>query len=914
MSPARFELCAATLYGDDGITEPENLIQCAIARNLGGIALMDRNSAQAFPKAERALQKITAESKTAEFRLLFGCTFDVACESFPLMRWSVLAATQEGLKNLYRLLTLALNKEGHQDDFRTENIAVQHPKILSKEVLYQNRNGLILSISADSLYYCANRFSQKDMIQMIAEADYITLPPYSASAWSPMISEEEWRKNVLKIMDMAERAEVPVCAVSNVLYSSEVEQDAFQIRSATMTDDGSEYWGDNSLRDEKRISDEFRWLNDEQKVNRIVIKNPRAIAHKVQNVCLFPDGYSGPNIFGAQNRLAKLCRKNAIRLFGAHLPRWIEKRMEEELETIHKNGFDSVYLLTAFVVGAGTSAHLYAVNGAEASFVNYLLEATDVNPLPPYYYCSKCRKVRLIKKGEPDKKTYCPKCGGLMHRDGFDIDWRMYMGADGDLVPQPVYESRYSTVSIMTGIADAVGSEKYCNTGKIERQRVLSAQQQIGYYQKIHPENGFQWRLRAKQASETLENDKHHTETGESLVVIPRGKNILDYSPLMTWSKKVHNGIVTCFDYDDLRMHMECIGSSSSLKLDALAIMEAESRYPIGDIHTDDEDTIKLFAEPYVFRKGKGLEAFGPDPLIGVTVPNHVTFHAVTASSKPKDFLDVATVFGICNLPNLYIKQAMSALMNGHHLSEIVCTKEDFMDAMLKSGIRRDESFIELGIGSRRRIIRKEAIRELHMKILENTGIDSNDILLSRADCLHDAKLAYCEAWYKVHCPASYFSGVLNLMPSVVFKGLDFSLTEDEMLRLIRSYTEKIGRTLGSYGATPFYLGIFPNADPTSKLRTEEGGNEQESLRFKDGKCVTQNLDEAFMPIKKQYVFFIRETLRYIYWLLIDAKRRGVKFKVVSSIDKTQGKQSMFYVDESRRNQIIVQKNVDFGR
>ena len=68
----------------------------------------------------------------------------------------------------------------------------------------------------------------------------------------------------------------------------------------------------------------------------------------------------------------------------------------------------------------------FDVRGAQmgASFIGWLLNRTNVNPLPAHYYCPVCKKVEFVL-GEkcgldlPDKKC---SCGRVYNKDGFGID------------------------------------------------------------------------------------------------------------------------------------------------------------------------------------------------------------------------------------------------------------------------------------------------------------------------------------------------------------------------------------------------------------------------------------------------------------------------------------------------------------
>jgi len=72
--------------------------------------------------------------------------------------------------------------------------------------------------------------------------------------------------------------------------------------------------------------------------------------------------------------------------------------------------------------------HIRVRGGTGASFVAYLLGATEINPLKPHYYCSECGTVIFdnnVDDGWDLPKKIC-SCGKEMQKDGHDIPFETY--------------------------------------------------------------------------------------------------------------------------------------------------------------------------------------------------------------------------------------------------------------------------------------------------------------------------------------------------------------------------------------------------------------------------------------------------------------------------------------------------------
>lgn len=135
--------------------------------------------------------------------------------------------------------------------------------------------------------------------------------------------------------------------------------------------------------------------------------------------------------------------KKASLFYGATLPQIVAKRLENELNYIINNGFSSNYMIAHLITKYVNDNGLYTCSRGSvgASFVAFLLGITNVNPLPPHYYCPNCKHTEFVLDNSvyscydlPEKE--CPICRSKLSVDGNNIPYEFFMGVKGDELAQ----------------------------------------------------------------------------------------------------------------------------------------------------------------------------------------------------------------------------------------------------------------------------------------------------------------------------------------------------------------------------------------------------------------------------------------------------------------------------------------------
>ncbi len=115
--------------------------------------------------------------------------------------------------------------------------------------------------------------------------------------------------------------------------------------------------------------------------------------------------------------------------YGSNSPFELMERFASEHSELKNNDIVLYFGLLSELLKEAKKhrAYIRVRGGVGASFIAYLLGATDINPLPPHYYCPECKQFEFAPADDcwdlPKKKC---SCGCDMHCDGHNIPFETY--------------------------------------------------------------------------------------------------------------------------------------------------------------------------------------------------------------------------------------------------------------------------------------------------------------------------------------------------------------------------------------------------------------------------------------------------------------------------------------------------------
>jgi len=678
------------------------------------------------------------------------------------------AKNKKGLFNLYSLVT-----ESH-----LHHLKRKRPRI-PRSSLIKHREGLLIASACEAgeLYRAMLRGATDEKLEKIAEFyDFLEVQPLGNNDFLVREGTVRDKEHLIelnkRIIALGDKLNKPVLATGDVHYL--LERDSI-FRSIIQCAEGYSD-ADNQAplyyRTTEEMLEEFYYLPEEKR-KEIVIDNPRMVADLCEKMESFPrDHLYTPEMENADEDLRQMCEENARKLYGDPLPEIVAKRLERELTSIIKNGYSVLYLIAHKVVKKSLSdGYLVGSRGSVgSSFAATMADITEVNPLQPHYVCPNCKysdfDIDMTKYdcGIDMPKKNCPHCNTELLRLGFNIPFEVFMGFDGDKVPdidlnfsgtyQPVvhkyieelfgdkYVFRAGTIG---GVADktAIGyAKKYCEEYNLGRPPMAEI-------------------LRMSQGCIDVKRTTGQHAGG--VVIVPKAYDINNFTPLQYPANDPSQGIITThFTFKSLHdtlLKADILGHDDPTVIRMLEDLTGINAKE--DIPLDDPKVMELFLSPAPL----GVTADDIGSQTGTYgVPEFGTgfTRKMLEETKPTTFSDLVKISGLSHGTDVWVGNAQDLIASGTTtISGCICTREDIMNTLILNGC---ESFLSFDVMEK---VRKgKGIPEKYIEHIRQHGIPEwfiescNKIkyMFPKAHAAAYVTMALRIAWFKVYKPHQYYA------------------------------------------------------------------------------------------------------------------------------------------------------------
>ena len=697
----------------------------------------------------------------------------------------LLAKNETGRVNLYRLVSLSHVKYFHGQ------------AKIPKSLITKYREGLIIGSACEQgeLYQAIiDKKTEDELIRIASFYDYLEIQPNGNNEF--MVREERFEdiksdrdledinRYIIRLGDMLGKPVVATCDVHFLNPEDEV------YRRVLMAGKGfkdADMQAPLYLRTTQEMLDEFAYLGYD-KAYEVVVTNTRKIADMIERIEPVRPDKCPPVIADSDKILTDICYRKAKSIYGDELPVQVRERLDKELNSIIKNGFAVMYIIAQKLVWkSNEDGYLVGSRGSVgSSFVATMAGITEVNPLPPHYYCRSCHFVDF---DSPEVKSYagragcdmpnrsCPKCGQPLCKDGFDIPFETFLGFKGDKEPDIDLNFSGEYQSKAHKYTEVIfGAGQTFRAGTIG---TIADKTAYGFVRKYFEERGIDKRkCEVERLSKGCTGVRRTTgQHPGGIIVLPRGEEIDTFTPIQHPADDMSVDIVTThFDYHSIDHNL--------LKLDILGHDDPTMIKMLQDLTGTDPREVAL-DDPQVMSLFDSTEALGikPEDIGGcrlgcLGIPEFGTDFVIQMllDTKPKAFSDLVRISGLSHGTDVWLGNAQTLISEGKAtISTAICTRDDIMTYLINMGI---ESSLAFTIMEK---VRKGAVAKGKVSEWEEWKQDMLDhgvpewyawscekikYMFPKAHAAAYVMMAWRIAYYKINYPLAYYAAYFSIRAS----------------------------------------------------------------------------------------------------------------------------------------------------
>ncbi len=690
----------------------------------------------------------------------------------------LLCRSDVGRINLYRMVSAS-----HIQYFQ------RRPRI-PKSMLAKYREGLLVgsACEAGELYQAILRQEAPDEVARLCDFyDYYEIQPLGNNRFMienpkiPVESEEDLIEINKRIIALGEQYSKPVVATCDVHFLNPEDEVYRRVIMHSKGFSDADNQAPLYFRTTEEMLAEFSYLPPE-KAEELVIANPAKIADMVEKISPVRPDKCAPVIPHSDETLRSICYDKAHSIYGPELPLQVEERLEHELRSIISNGFAVMYIIAQKLVWkSNEDGYLVGSRGSVgSSFVATMSGITEVNPLPPHYYCSECHFAdfdsELVKQyasssgcDMPDRA--CPKCGAMLKKDGHNIPFETFLGFNGDKEPDIDLNFSGEYQSKAHEYTEVIFGEGH--TFRAGTIGTVADKTAFGYVKKYNEEHGIH-RRPAEVERIAVGCTGVRRSTGQhpgGIVVLPHGEEINSFTPIQHPANDMTSKTITThFEYHSIDHNL--------LKLDILGHDDPTMIRVLEDFTGLDAKKIRM-DDPKVLSLFESTEALGIRPsdiggcdlgCLGIPECGTDFVMQMLREAKPGSFSDMIRISGLSHGTDVWSNNAQMLIQNGTcTLSTAICTRDDIMTYLIQKGVENGHAFKIMESVRKGKGLTDEMKEDMLANDVPEWYIWSCEhikYMFPKAHACAYVMMAFRIAYFKVYYPLAYYAAYFSIRAS----------------------------------------------------------------------------------------------------------------------------------------------------
>ncbi|MFW6279392.1 MAG: PolC-type DNA polymerase III, partial [Bacillota bacterium] len=684
---------------------------------------------------------------------------------------TILAQNKQGLKNLYKLVS-----HSHIESFH------RVPRIPKSELM-EKRQGLLVGSACESgrLFRAVMQGKpDKELLNLASFYDYLEIQPLGNNQFlvrkGEVESEEELKEINRKIYELGLEIGIPVIAAGDVHF---LEPEDKIYRRILMEGQGFDDAAEQAplyFRTTEEMLAEFEYF-PEKTARELVIDNPHQLVEKIEDIEIIPDKLFTPEIEGADQKIRQIAHERAKEMYGEPLPEIVEKRLEKELESIIGNGYAVIYLTSRKLVKKSLEdGYLVGSRGSVgSSLAATMTEITEVNPLPPHYRCPDCKFSEFVTSGEvgvgsdlEDKD--CPECGTELIKDGFDIPFEVFLGFEGDKVPDiDLNFSGEYQLKAHEYTEEIFGQDRVFRAGTISK---LADRTAFGFVKGYVDDYNLQ--LRGAEMDRLIQGctgvKKTTGQHPGGQIIVPEDLEIYDFTPIQRPANDQESEVLTThFEFESIHdnlLKLDILGHDDPT---SLKMLEDLTGVNPEDIPLDDPETMKIFSstEPL------GIDSKELGTEIGsLGIPEFGTgfVQQMLLETRPDTFAELIRISGLSHGTDVWLNNAQDLIKKGKaQLADVISVRDDIMNYLIDRGVDPATAFqimedVRHGAGLTSE--QEECMRQQNVPSWYIESCKKIKYMFPKAHAAAYVMMAFRIAYFKVHYPREFYTVYFSIKSS----------------------------------------------------------------------------------------------------------------------------------------------------